>query len=296
LILLHLPPVEELECIWCRGELALKDDHYCCVICNTKYPIVDGVPMLIPPEALERAAKEDDRWLRHPVEGADKPARRALFHKKGYVRLFEETVLLKFGFCGRVLEIGAGSCWASALVKRFNPKCKVYSTDISVRALLKGVQVSQLLGASMDYVVACDAHRLPFKDGLFDAVLGVAILHHLVWLKEAIGEIWRVLKPGGMYVGVREGLAGSAIKPLYRLLGRGWEEERRFGAIEQVYTYEEWIEFLSNFKVEMTLKRDAMLGLAFIERAYYTVANFLPESILRRVAATLEIVARKPIK
>jgi len=181
-------------------------------------------------------------------------------------------------------------------MKHFNPECKVYSTDISVQALLKGVRVSQLLGVSMDFVVACDAHRLPFKNGLFDVVLGVAILHHLERLKGALKELWRVLKPGGMYIGVREGLAGSVVKPLYRLLGRGWEEERRFGAIERVYTYEEWMEFLSDFEVEIRLKRDSALGLTFIERAYYAVANLFPESMLRHLATSLEIVARKPVE
>jgi len=252
--------------------------------------------MFISPEALDQAVIEDARWLRHPVEGFDKPAWRALDHKGGYVRFFQETILRRFNFHGRVLEIGAGSCWASALVKRFNPECRVYSTDISVQALLKGVRVSQLLGASIDYVVACDAHRLPFKNSLFDAVFGVAILHHLERLKGAVKELQRVLKPGSVYVGVREGLAGSAVKPLYRLLSRGWEEERRFGAVERVYTYEEWMELLSDFEVEVTLKRDAALGLAFIERAYYAVANLFPESVLRHLAASLEIVARKPVE
>jgi len=268
--------------------------HYVCIKCNATYPIVEGIPIFLHDAgSLDRAARENDRWLRHPIESGD--PQQALNHKKGYVHFFQETVLRKFSFCGYVLEIGAGSCWASALVKRSNPECKVYSTDISMRALLKGIQVSHLLGASMDYVAACDVHNLPFKDGLFDVVFGVAILHHLERPKEAIKEIWRVLKSDGFYIGIREGLASSSIKPLYRLFGHGWKEERLFGAVERVYTYEEWAELLYNFKVNMTLKRNAASSLFFIEKLYYTAANLLPESILRRTVATLEIVARKPV-
>ena len=270
-------------------------DRYGCIACGASYPIFGGVPMLIPPEGLKRAIREDERWLRHPIEGADKPAHLALDHKRGYIRFFQETILRRFSFSGRVLEIGAGSCWASALVKHFNPKCKVYSTDISVRALLKGMEVSRLLGVSIDYMVACDAHRLPFKSELFDVVFGVAILHHLERLRDALREVWRVLKPGGLYLGIREGMAGSIFKPMYRLLGRGWIEERRFRAVEKVYTYMEWMEMLSNFEVEVKLKRPAVLGLAPIEKAYYLVANLLPDSLLRHIVATLEIVARKPV-
>lgn len=200
-----------------------------------------------------------------------------------------ETILHRFDFHGIVLEIGAGCCWASALIKRFNPECRVYSTDISVKALHKGLQISQILKGNMDYVAACDAHKLPFRDGLFDIVFGVAILHHLDRPKDALREVWRVLKPGGLYVGVREGLAGVNFKPLYHLLSRGWEEERRFGAVEHVYTYEEWLNFLSDFEVEFKLKRRANLGLGYIERAYYAVANLFPESMLHHIVATSEI-------
>ena len=41
-----------------------------------------------------------------------------------------------------------------------------------------------------------DAERLPFPDGAFDAVVGNAVLHHLR-LGAALGEIRRVLRPGG---------------------------------------------------------------------------------------------------
>jgi SAM-dependent methyltransferase len=47
--------------------------------------------------------------------------------------------------------------------------------------------------------VIADGHRLPFADGVFDAVWGVAILHHLE-LDRAGGEIQRVLKPEGVAV------------------------------------------------------------------------------------------------
>lgn len=287
-----LPPMEDLRCPRCRGQLVLESALFC-RSCGGSYPIAEGVPLLISPDSTKRAVIEDAHWLHHPVEGVDKPASLALALKRGYLRYFCETVLRKFNFHGRVLEIGAGSCWASSLVKRFNPECKMYSTDISLHALLKGVQVSRLLGRSMDYLAACDVHHLPFKDNLFDMVFGVASLHHLERPNDGVREIWRVLKPNGFYIGVREGLAASIVRPLYRLLGRGWLEERRFGAVERVYTYEEWMNIFSDFEVKMTLKRDAALGLTLTEKAYYAVGNLFPESMLQHMAATLMIVARK---
>jgi ubiquinone/menaquinone biosynthesis C-methylase UbiE len=48
-------------------------------------------------------------------------------------------------------------------------------------------------------LVQCAAEKLPFRDSVFDAVLGKQILHHLE-LKLAIPEIVRVLRPGGRAV------------------------------------------------------------------------------------------------
>lgn len=285
-----------MECVNCRGTLTLKDHRYICVECGSSFQVVKDIPLLVSSDALKRTAIEDKRWLQHPIEGVDKPIEWSINHKRGYFHFFRSVILDKFDFGGRVLEIGAGSCWASSLVKLFNPKCKVYSTDISVQALLKGVKLSRSLGVCLDYMVACDAHRIPFRGELFDKVLGVAILHHLPRPKDAAREIWRVLKPGGFYIGIREGLASPLFKPLYRWFGGGVKEEKLFGAIENVYTYEEWTNILSDFEFELILKRDACLGLTIFEEGYYALANFLPQSVLRHVAATLEIVARKPVE
>ena len=44
-----------------------------------------------------------------------------------------------------------------------------------------------------------DALDLPHGDGVFDAVFGFGVLHHVPDWQSALGEISRVLKPGGTY-------------------------------------------------------------------------------------------------
>ncbi len=46
-----------------------------------------------------------------------------------------------------------------------------------------------------------DAHALPFADASFDFVMSMAVLEHLRYPHIALGEIHRVLKPGGMFLG-----------------------------------------------------------------------------------------------
>src|SRR5206468_2817818 len=47
----------------------------------------------------------------------------------------------------------------------------------------------------------CDSHFLPFRDGSFDAVYSVAVTEHLACPPLALQEIYRVLRPGGVYLG-----------------------------------------------------------------------------------------------
>jgi SAM-dependent methyltransferase len=55
------------------------------------------------------------------------------------------------------------------------------------------------LGDAADLLA--DAHSLPFADSTFDCVFSYAVLEHLHNPFLAIGEVSRVLKPGGFYVG-----------------------------------------------------------------------------------------------
>ncbi len=49
-------------------------------------------------------------------------------------------------------------------------------------------------------VVTYDGHRIPFPDNHFGSVISNCVLEHIPNLDESVGEIYRVLKPGGYFV------------------------------------------------------------------------------------------------
>jgi hypothetical protein len=103
-----------------------------------------------------------------------------------------------------------------------------------------------------------------------------------------------VLKPGGSYQGLREGLAASSLKPLYRRFSHGITEEEHYDALENVYNYAEWKNLFHNFRATFQLKHSYKLGVARRERVYYFAAGIIPEKILRHLMATIVIRAEKP--
>jgi glycogen(starch) synthase len=49
-------------------------------------------------------------------------------------------------------------------------------------------------------LVRADARELPFEDGEFDAVLALDLLPHLPDLEQGLGELARIVRPGGKLV------------------------------------------------------------------------------------------------
>lgn len=41
-----------LVCPVCKRDVKLKDNELICVNCGRRYPIVDGIPWLLPPELM----------------------------------------------------------------------------------------------------------------------------------------------------------------------------------------------------------------------------------------------------
>ena len=116
---------------------------------------------------------------------------------------------------GDVLELGSGSgAMAVALLERY-PAIRLTATDVDPAMLAAARRRLELFGDRAE-VTEADAARLPFGDESFDAVVSFIMLHHVIGWEDALGEVARVLRPGGRIVGYDLVLSRPA-KVLHRL-------------------------------------------------------------------------------
>jgi SAM-dependent methyltransferase len=115
---------------------------------------------------------------------------------------------------GKVLDVGCGGGAVAKAVKRERPDLAVFGCDLSRSAL----SIASASPGGVDFRLAT-ADRLPFADGEFDFVWIFDVLEHVDSPEHLLGEVARVLRPGGgLHVVLPlEGQPGT----LYRLVGCG---------------------------------------------------------------------------
>jgi len=121
-----------------------------------------------------------------------------------------------------ILDLGAGACWCTDWLARLN--LRTISVDIAHDMLRVGQ--SRVPPAARTRLAAGDMEQLPFASGVFDKAICLSALHHVPSIEKALGEIARVLTPGGSVLFSEPG-AGHSERP------GSVAATRDFGVLEQ---------------------------------------------------------------
>lgn len=100
---------------------------------------------------------------------------------------------------GELLEVGGGGGAMAEAILRQHPGASLTVTDVD-QAMVDSAH-RRLAAFPNARVLQADATNLPFADESFDVVATFLMMHHVIHWREAIGELVRVLRPGGGLVG-----------------------------------------------------------------------------------------------
>lgn len=128
---------------------------------------------------------------------------------------------------GRALDVGAGRGIASFALAKDGFAVTALEPDPSALVGAEAIRSLARSGGLMIEVTQEFSERLPFADGEFDVLFARAVLHHTSDLAAACREFFRVLKPGGYLIAVREHVISRQqdlpefldLHPLHKLYG-----------------------------------------------------------------------------
>ena len=98
-----------------------------------------------------------------------------------------------------VLEIGPGPGLTTGLLRISAPRL----TALEIDPILAGSLSARLKGSSVR-IIEGDATEMPFGEAQFSGAVSFTMLHHVPSRElqnKVLGEVFRVLKPGGFFVG-----------------------------------------------------------------------------------------------
>jgi SAM-dependent methyltransferase len=178
--------LEILRCPACKGALDHVDHLLRCPPCNAVYPIVDGIPDLIPGFINEPIKKMSASWNNL---GFDYDAYIAQTVPERLQTI--DAPLLKQCADGKmILEIGCGT----ARLKKSVEECgsQYIGLDPSLQLLQQGA------ARGKNSLIRGVGEYLPFPDNSFDTIIGGYCSFRYIRLEQLYPECARLLKPGGI--------------------------------------------------------------------------------------------------
>jgi SAM-dependent methyltransferase len=153
------------------------------------------------------------------------PQIRTLPYFRGLLRAVEASLMNSIRLPRPVIDIGCGDGHFAS--EAFDEKLTV-GIDPSLVSLREAANYG-----AYDQLLACAGEHLPFADGAFASAVSNSVLEHIPALQEVLGEVGRVVRPGGKF-------AITVPNPGYLSNLAIAGSARRIGLRGAAETYTEW--------------------------------------------------------
>jgi SAM-dependent methyltransferase len=166
----------------CCPRCRIRLNGLSCLACGRQYPLVGGIPCLIDPESslFDPAGGDEQefpsRWTGRLPSLSANP-----ISEGNFMRLLD--LARADSARPRVLVLGGA---------RVGAGMKAFNRDATIEWLVSDVRPSG------ETNLLADAHRIPFEEAWFDAVIIQAVLEHVLDPWAVVAEIHRVLRPRGL--------------------------------------------------------------------------------------------------
>ncbi|HWE63001.1 MAG TPA: methyltransferase domain-containing protein [Chloroflexota bacterium] len=164
-------------------------------------------------DQFPRAASYDPRWVLDNLMGPN-----VLWLTEALSQVLD----LEPGM--RVLDLGCGRAISSIFLAR-EFALQVWAADLWIAASDNWQRIGAAGLQDRVYPIQAEAHRLPFSDGFFDAVVSLDAYHYFGTDDLYLGYVARFVRPGGQIGIVVPGLRHEVMAQLPERLIPYWEPE-----------------------------------------------------------------------
>jgi len=205
--------LESLVCPKCEGDISLLDNDVECLNkqCNARFPIVNGIPVLINEEnslfRIRDFENHSDTFFASPTSKFREKLRALAPHlipditihlkaRNNYARLAE--ILLSKNPSPNVLVVGGSKVGAGM-------------DDFLSCSGINVIESDVALGPRTALII--DAHNIPFAENTFDGVIAQGVLEHVIDPYRCVSEIFRILKDDGVVYAETPFMQGGHFAP-----------------------------------------------------------------------------------
>lgn len=189
--------VSLLRCPDCRSPFALENEWLVCDgEASHRFPVVDGVPVLLGDAALEEDAQYGRQLEYFDAQFSRYQDYRLDRWRESYLERLRDVRALG-GPGAPLIDVGVGGSGYTVIEAAKEGRAAI-GCDLS----LTGLRVARRFAAGEGVAdstlfVCCSAESLPFASDSFDVALAIAVIEHVPDDQAALSEMARLLRPSG---------------------------------------------------------------------------------------------------